>query len=117
MAVRVLQNSKVYYAPSCHLMELVAGEVVEGDVGEWLRVNFPLGVVVLDAPASSVVVSVEPELSSGVVVPAVLDFDPGEFTGPEVIAFAREHPEWRGELRVLELGGKARTSVLVALAS
>lgn len=43
-------------------------------------------------------------------------FDPSEHTGPEVIEYAKKHPAERARLRAAEKSGKARTTVLVALA-
>ena len=45
-----------------------------------------------------------------------LDFDPELHNGAEVIAYAKDHPEFKAELHALELAGKARTTVLAALA-
>lgn len=143
MAVRVLRDDRVYFSPACQFYVLRAGDVIDGDLGKYLEDNYPAGVEVVDAapaapaeaepvtpPAEASVsppdpkpapdpdpdplVSTDPAGGSADDDPA--PFEPADHNGPDVIAFARANPEQRAAVLAAERAGKARTTVLTALA-
>lgn len=54
--------------------------------------------------------------SAGVEVDSPAAFDPAEHSGPQVIQYAKDHPEQRERLLQAERDGKSRSTVLSALA-
>ena len=124
MAVRIRGACRIY-DPQCYqIVELRAGQIVDGDLGVYLAANLAGNVEVIDAPTPSRMESPEAstptvlrgtETSKPVFVADDLNFDPSAHTGPEVIAYANAHPGLRTALRAAEVAGRARTTVLAAL--
>lgn len=113
--VKATRDFRAYDNQCCQILAVKAGDEFVGDTARLLAETVPDAVEVLSqAPVAAPALAAAPVP----VAPARVEaFDPGEHTGPDVVAYAKAHPDRAGAVAAAERDGKARTTVLAALES
>ena len=124
VAVRVLETKQVWHPGICSMVKIERGQVIGGEQAVFLLASAGRHVEAIDEPAEPV--SEPGSGDSGADDPdpdsvpetGVTVFDPSQHSGPQVIAYARDHPDEAAAIRRAEADpatGKQRTTVLSTL--